>query len=209
VAEPKPAPKENLRPLPNLWLKDVLAQPQLKHDWFACLVYAKLAERIGNSSEGQFGAARCWFIALDECQELGDPVFHGVFLTEKGGFGFLNHEHMARLYNGVAFLGTMTSAIEGIEVSLLGVGLAAGGEIVFIISDGYQARFDVPEPTLANLLARLRESGALVFSATEALATREPLEVAWTARVTQANPEEPQALESTQARPGANATALG
>jgi hypothetical protein len=49
----KPAAKD--RSLPNTWLKDVLAQRPIRPDWFTCLVYGKLAERIGNSREGKLG----------------------------------------------------------------------------------------------------------------------------------------------------------
>ena len=52
-SEPKPAPAESPpkpleppRPLPNLWLKEVLAQPALPPDWFSVLVYTMMAGRF-------------------------------------------------------------------------------------------------------------------------------------------------------------------
>ncbi len=43
------------KPLPNSWLENVLAQPPIRHEWFACIVYSKIAERFGNSRDGTFG----------------------------------------------------------------------------------------------------------------------------------------------------------
>ncbi len=199
VAEPGFKPRALARPLPNVWLKEVLSQPALQHDWFACLAYRKMAERFGNSSEGKFGPGTCWFISLGESADIGDPAFKGVFLTEKGSLGFLNQEQMARFYNGIAFLGTQKSALEGIEVSLVAVGLDAQQRVVFLLSDNYRGQFGVTEAILIKVLNRLGESGAVIMSIREALASPEPLEVVWTVPANQPDPNDPQALESTRA----------
>lgn len=185
----------------NLWLKEILAQPVLPHDWFACLVYSKAAERFGNSSEGKFGPAGCWFIALGIVDDIEDPEFKGLFLTEKGSIGFLNEGQMARFYNGVAFVGARQAALEGIEVHLVAMGLDAQERVVFIVSNDYREKFGVPETTLAEVLDRLSQYGALVMSVAEVLATWISLEVVWTAPVTQLEPNEPRALEHTRPAP--------
>jgi hypothetical protein len=187
---------EPSKPLPNLWLENVLAQPELRHDWFACLVYSKMAERFGNSREGKFGPGACWFISLGETEDIDDPAFKGIFLTEKGGFGFLNAGQMARFYNGVAFVGTQKWALEGIQVNLVAAALDAHERVVFILNDDYRAKFGVPDSTLGEVLERLTEHGSVLMSVAEALASREPLTVVWTVPMEQANPNDPEALES-------------
>ena len=102
----------------------------------------------------------------------------------------------ARFCHGVAFLGTRHQALEGIEVSLIAVGLDAAERVVFILGDDYQAHFDESEAALGEVLHRLGASGAIVLGVSEALAAREPLEVVWTAPAEQPNPGEPQALET-------------
>ena len=74
--------------MPNLWLKEILAQPALPPDWFSVLAYSKMAERFGNSNEGKFGPCECWFISLGESEDIADPAFMGIFITEKGSLGF-------------------------------------------------------------------------------------------------------------------------
>jgi len=183
---------------PNLWLKGILAQPALPHDWFACLIYSKVAERFGNSSEGKFGAGKCWVISLGETEDIEAPEFKGIFLTEKGSLGFLNEGQMARFCNGVAFIGARHAALEAIQVNLLAVGMDANERVVFIVNEGYSDKFGVPEGTLIEVLARLNQSGAVVISVAEALAGQVPLDIVWTAPVTQLEPDEPQALEHTK-----------
>jgi hypothetical protein len=183
--------------LPNAWLQEILAQPALQHDWFACLVYRKMAERFGNSSEGRFGPSPCWFINLGGPNDITDPAFTGIFLTEKGSLGFLSQGQLARFCHEVAFLGDKQAALEGIQVSLVAVGLDAQERLVFILSDGYRAQFGVAEAMLAEVLDRLREAGAVILSVAETLASRVALEVAWTAPAEQPDPSAPQALEST------------
>ena len=119
-------------------MEEILAQPALPHDWFACLVYSKAAERFGNSSEGKFGPVGCWFITLGGVDDIEDPEFKGLFLTEKGSIGFLNEGQMARFYNGVAFVGARQVALEGIAVHLVAIGLDAQERVVFIVSNDYR-----------------------------------------------------------------------
>jgi hypothetical protein len=193
-SQPSLEPVDKLKPLPNLWLEETFARQPIRHDWFACLAYSKLAARFGNSREGKFGLSACWAVALGETKEIGEPAFKGIFLTEKGGLGFLNQGHVARFNKGVAFIGTH----EGIDVSLVGVGLDVQQRIVFIITDNYRAKFGVPDQTLTQELARLGEYGALIMSVQETLQSPEPLEVVWTVPAEQENPGDPQALESSR-----------
>ena len=109
---------------------------------------------------------------------------------------------MARFYSGVAFVGARQAALEGIEVHLVAIGLDAQERVVFIVSNDYCEKFGVPETTLAEVLDRLSQYGAMVMSVAEVLASGIPLEVVWTAPVTQLEPNEPQALEHTWPAPG-------
>jgi hypothetical protein len=196
AAPPAPA----IRPRPNLWLKPVLDRPPAPHEWFACLVYTKMAEHFGNSSEGYFGPFPCWFCSLGEAESISDPAFRGVFLTQKGGLGYLNHGHVARFRNQVAFVGTLESTIEAIGVDLLAVGADTQQRIVFVVTEGYRAKFDLPEQTVVAELTRLKDYGALVLSASEILQNTDPVEVMWTVPAEQENPNDPQAMEDL--RPG-------
>jgi hypothetical protein len=185
--------------LPNAWLEPILSQPPIRFDWFSCLIYDKMAEHFGNSHQGQVGPMSCWAVALGETEDIGDSAFRGIFLTEKHGLGFLNHGHMARFYKGVAFIGTQDSALEGIGINLVAVGIDVDQRIVFIVAVDYLAKFDVPERALKEELARLIESGARVLSVIEALGSTVALEVVWTVPAEQQNPMDPQALESVPA----------
>ena len=185
--------------MPNLWLKEILAQPALSHDWFAVLAYSKMAERFGNSTEGKLGPVAGWFISLGESEDIADPAFKGIFLTEKGSLGFLNEGQMARFYNGVAFIGARQAALEGIHIDLVAVGLDASQRVVFILSDDYRSKFGVPDACLSDVLTRLSDFGVSIMGVAETLASREPLEVVWTVPADQSDPNDPQALESTSA----------
>jgi hypothetical protein len=198
AVEPIPKRVEAPRPLPNLWLSEILGRPALRQDWFANLVYSKIAERVGNSNEGKFGPCACWFSSLSESEDIAAPEFKGIFLTEKGSLGFLNKGQIARFHNGVAFFGTRELAHEGIEVDLLGVGLDAQDRLVFILCDNYQAQFDVPETALMEVVRRLGAAGAVIMGVRETLTSREPLEVVWSVPAEQSDPDNPDALESTR-----------
>ncbi len=194
----QPAPKraETSRPLPNLWLSKILAQPASPNDWFNRLAYGNLAERFGNSTEGRFGPSHCWFVRLGESEDMDDPAFKGIFFTERGSLGFLNQGQLARFNHGVAFLGTRESALEGIDVNLVAVGLDSQERVLFVLSDNYRGQFGVPETALMEVVRRLGECGASIMSVQETLSSREPLEVVWTVPAEQADPENPEALES-------------
>jgi hypothetical protein len=198
MAEPLAKPVGLARSLPNLWLKEILAQPLYHHEWIAVLVYSKMAEWFGNSSEGKFGPSSCWFVSLGESEDIADPAFKGIFITEKGSIGFLNNGQMARFYNRIVFVGPQQSALEGIQVDLIAVGLDAQQRLVFVLSDDYRRRFGVPEMTLAEVLSRLRDCGVVVQSAREILASPEPLEVVWTVPAEQEDPSSPEAQEHTR-----------
>lgn len=196
VAEPGIKRVSLPKPLPNLWLKEILAQPPHHHEWFAALAYRKMAEWLGNSITGKFGPSECWFIRLGDSEDIADPAFKGIFITEKGSLGFLNKGQMARFYNRMAFLGTQQSALEGLQVDLLAVSLDARQRLVFIVSDNYRRQFGVPETILAEVLNRLSDHGAVVLSVREILASPERLEVVWTVPAEQADPSSPEARES-------------
>jgi hypothetical protein len=185
-----------LRPVPNLWLKAVLDRPPLEHEWFACLAYTKLAEYFGNSGEGFFGPFPCWACSLTDVEDIAHPAFRGVFLTHKGGLGYLNQGQIARFRNEVAFIGTLESTIEAIGVSLVAVGTDLQRRIFFIVTEGYRAKFGMPEQIVAQELARLRKYGAWVMSVNEVLQSPEALDVVWTVPAEQENPSDPQAVES-------------
>ncbi len=193
-----PRPAETRKPLPNLWLEPLLTQEPAGHEWLTFLVYGKMAEWFGNSNESQFGVSPCWAIALSETEDASDPGFKGIFLTAKGGLGFINQGHLARFQNGVVFLGTPEAALEGIDVRLLAAGLDAEGGVIFVVAQGYRAKFGVPEPAVKGELERLKQYGVAVMSVREALENRVPIEVAWTVPRLQADPEDPQVVESTR-----------
>ena len=187
---------ETPRRLPNLWLKDLLSQAAVRHDWLAPLAYRKMARHFGRSSEGSFGASPCWFISLNEETNVAAPAFKGVFLTEKGGLGFLGRGHVVRFNNGVAFVGRVESTHEGLDVNLVGLGLTARNEVAFIPGDNYQSKFEVPTTTFTELLKQLSESGAVILSISETLASHDPIEVLWTLPAEHPDPNNPQVLES-------------
>ena len=168
----------------------------MRQDWFACLVYTRLAEHFGNSSEGYFGPFPCWACSLGEVENISDPAFRGVFLTQKGGLGYLNRGHVARFRNEVAFIGTLETTIEGIGVHLVAVGADTEQRVVFVVTEGYRAKFDLPDQAVAEELARLKDYGALVLSASEVLQNTDPIEVIWTVPAEQENPDDPQAVEN-------------
>jgi hypothetical protein len=198
--EPTTQPAQLVRPLPNLWLEGILDRPSIRHDWFTSLAYSKLAEYFGNSREAMFGPIPCWACSLGDMDDVCDPAFRGIFLTQKGGLAYLNQGHIARLNNEVAFVGTLESAIEGIGVKLKAVGADSQQRIVFIVTEGYRTKFGIQEQIVAQELMRLREYGGFVMSANEVLHSPEPLDVVWTVPAKQDNPSEPQAVENL--RPG-------
>ena len=206
-SKPAPRPAETIRPLPNQWLQAVLHNIAARHDWFPCLVYRQMAEHFGNSCEGFFGPFPCWACSLGGVEDISAPGFRGIFLTQKGGLGYLNHGHIARFRNGVAFIGTLESVIEAIDVNLLAAGVDSQQRIVFIVTEGYRARFGIPEQTVIHELTRLREHAAVVMSPSEALQSPEPIEVIWTVPAQQENPDDPQAVETL--RPSASAADAG
>jgi hypothetical protein len=185
-----------VRPPPNSWLEAILKRPSIRPHGFTCLLYRKLAEYFGNSAEGMFGPIPCWACSLGDVDDVCDPAFRGVFLTQKGGLAYLNQGHIARFHNEVAFVGTLESAIEGIGVSLKALGADSQQRIVFIVTEGYRAQFGIPEQTVAGELTRLREHGALVLSVNEVLHSFEPIEVVWSVPAEQEDPNDPQAVEN-------------
>jgi len=193
-----PAAPPPPKPLPNSWLAEVLAQPPIRHDWFACTMYGTLAKRFGNSHDGVFGPSHCWSVALGETEDIGEPGFKGLYLTEKHGLGFLCEGQTARFNRGVAFVGTQETAIQGIGVNLVAVGLDTQERFVFVITDGYRKQFGVPEQSLAQEFARLEKHGALIRSVSELLHGQDPIEVLWTVPAAQEDPSDPQALESVR-----------
>jgi hypothetical protein len=193
--EPAVQSAQPIQPSVNSWLKAIFVRPSLQHSGFTCLIYRKIAEHFGNSGEGMFGPIPCWVCSLGDVEDVCDPAFRGVFLTQKGGLAYLNQGHIARFHNAVAIVGTLESTIEGIGVDLKAVGADSQQRIVFIVTEDYRTRFGIPEHNVAEELARLREFGALVKSVNEVLRTPEPIEVVWSVPAEQEDPNDPQAAE--------------
>lgn len=194
------APSEPPKPGPNLWMRPALAEPPIRHDWFACLVYTEMARLFGNSFETRLGLSNCWASAMGETRDPSHPEFKGVFLTEKGGLGYLNCGHIVRFNKGVAFLGTQENALEGIGITLLAIGLDSDERVVFIVNDNFRSKFGVPAQKVAEELARLQQFGSLIMSVDEVLAIDDPIEVLWTAPAQQSDPANPQAIEHHRPR---------
>jgi len=140
--------------------------------------------------------SRCWSVALEETEDIADPAFKGIFLTEKHGLGFICREQMARFNHGVTFLGTQQSALQGIGVGLLGAGFDIRQRLVLVITEDYRKKFGVPEQALKQELGRLAECGAVILSARELLQSQDPIAVLWTVPAEQENAENPQTTES-------------
>lgn len=189
-------PTQAIKPLPNLWLKAVLSGASLRQDWFTCLIYRKLAEHFGNSAEGFFGPFPCWVCSLGAVEDISDPAFRGVFLTERSWLGYLNQGRIARFRNEVAFLGTLESTIEGVGVSLVAAGKDSQQRILFVACENYRTKFGLPELTVTQELARLREYGASLMSINEVLQNPEPIEVVWTVPAHLEDLSEAQAVET-------------
>jgi hypothetical protein len=183
-------------PSPNTWLASILAQPPIRFDWLSSLLYAKTAERFGNSRAGSIGPGSGWAVALGEVSDVADPAFKGIFLTQKGGFGFLGRDAMLRFHRGVVFLGSRASVLEGIDVNLIALGLFEQGDLAFVVSDGFTSKFDVPQQVVGRELPRLSNAGATVLSKREVLVSARALELVWTVPADQPTPLEPEALES-------------
>jgi hypothetical protein len=194
---PRPAQKAPKPSSPtNQWLTDILAQPVIRFDWLGSLLYASIAERFGNSREGTFGPGKCWSVTLGEVVDVEDPNFKEVFLTQKGGFGFLGQNALLRFHKGVVFLGSRENVLEGIGVSLIAVGLDAGSKLVFIVSEEYKSKFGVAERIIENELTRLDSAGAIILTQKEVVESCRSIELVWTVPADQADPINPQAVES-------------
>jgi hypothetical protein len=85
-------------------------------------------------------------------------------------------------------------------VKLKAVGADSQQRIVFIVTENYRTQFGIPVQTVAEELARLKEYGASVMSASEVLHSPEPIAVVWSVHAKQQNPSELQAVE--ELRPG-------
>jgi len=194
--EPVVPPAEPPKPGPNAWLKTVLEPPPIRHDWFVCLVYSRMAEFVRSSSPGQLGAVNCWSIALGDIEDVSDVDFRGIFLTEKNGFGYLNADHIIRFNKGVVLLGTQNEAIEAIGVNLIAAGFDMEGRSLFVVSEGYRQKFGLPEPAVRQQLDRLYEYGAVILSVPEALNYPVPVDILWTVPLAQSDPDNPQPVES-------------
>ena len=148
-----------------------------------------------------FGPIPCWASSLGDVEDVCDPAFEEFFLTKKGGLAYLNQGHIARFHNEVAFVGTLESTIEGIGVSLKAVGADSQQRIVFIVTEGYRAQFGIPEQTVAEELARLREYGASLMSVNEVLHNLDPIEVVWSVPAEQEDLSDAQAVEDSRPEP--------
>lgn len=135
---------------------------------------------------------------LGDIEDVCDPAFRGVFLTQKGGLAYLNQGYIARFHNAVAIIGTLESTIEGIGVHLRAVAADSRQRIVFIVNERLRTQFGIPEQIVAEELARLRQYGALVLSAPDLLAAPDPIEVVWTVPAEQEDPGDPQGVENVR-----------
>lgn len=185
-------------PPPNLWLRKALARQPIRFDWFTCLVYEKLAAWAGNSNQGQLLGNECWFIRLSETGAPGDSDFKGVFDTRNGCFGFLHGAAMLRFENNAISLGTLDSCLTAPDVHPVAVGVDEAGTMVFIVSEGYRSRFGTPETELLPKLEQLKPAGAALLSIREALESRLPLQMVWTAPAPESLDAEPEALEHSR-----------
>ena len=202
-----PSVVREAKPLPNLWLKSILAQPPIRYDWFDCLVYRMIAARFGNSMETKIGDSSCWIVALGDVRDFGDPGFKGVFMAAEGAVGYLERGHLARFRRGVCYLGTPESGIEGPGVDLQAVGMDAARRIIFVVRGEYLGKFGVAGPPTVQEWLRSIESGARILNVQEVLNSPEPLEIVWTAPEQQPNPMDPQGLESLRPEsPAADST---
>ena len=208
LPRPLPAPPADLTPRPaevatpkarlstNRWLAPILAQPVIRFDWLTSLLYANIAERFGNSREGMIGPAKCWSVALGEVLGVEDPNFKGVFLTQKGGFGFLGQHTLLRFHKGVVFLGSRETVLEGIGVSLIAVGLDTESRLLFIVADEYRSRLGATDRIIASELTRLDAAGAVILTREEAIEFSRVIELVWTVPADQADPINPEAIEN-------------
>ena len=105
---------------------------------------------------------------------------------------------------GLLVLGAGESAVKALDVRLVALGLDSAEQLVFAVSDGYRAKFGLPEASVSARLASLQEHSILLLSVTEILNSSDPIKVAWTVPAAQEKPAEPQALESLQ--PGSRPT---
>jgi hypothetical protein len=188
-------PAEISRILPNAWLKEPLSNASVRHEWLAPLAYRKMARHFENSSEGTFGGSPCWFITLNGEQDIAARGFKGIFLTEKGGLGFLSQGQIARFNNGAAFLGKIETVHEALGVELVGLGLSGRSQVTFIVADDYRNKFELAGGTLIEMLKHLNKSGAIIMSIQEMLHDHERLEVLWTLPASQPDPDNPQVVE--------------
>jgi hypothetical protein len=187
TSEPPPLP-------PNDWLRSILARTSIRFDWFACLVYSSMAAQFGNSREGMLGPKRCWSIALGNTTEIATPDFKGLFLTEKGGLGFIGQGRLVRFHRGVVFLGSTEAVLEGIGVSLTAVGLDYADRIIFVVTEEYRSRFGVSAQQVSTEEALLTDAGAKLLTIAELLASPDPVKILWTVPAEQTNPNDPQPL---------------
>lgn len=205
VHQPPKPPLPQSEPHPNLWLKPILERQPIRYDWLTCLVYGRIAAWLHNSREGELFGRKCWFVEVNESepeeQSMSDRNLKAIFLEADGGFGFVNGDWFCLFEKERATVGSNESSLKAEPVRLMGAGLDACDRFVFIVSDGHRSRWGVPEDGLTSVLARLKESGAVVLSLSEALESSEPLQVVWTVPVEQANPADPQALETRRAQP--------
>jgi hypothetical protein len=195
AAAPPPVVRE-AKPLPNIWLKAILAQPPIRYDWFDCLAYRMIAERFGNSRENKIGNSSCWIVALGDVQEFENPDFKGFFMAADGGVGYLERGRLARFRRGVCYLGTPESGIEGPGVDLQAIGVDTVGRIIFVVRGDYLGKFGVAGPPTVQEWLRSIESGARILTVQEVLNSLEPLEIVWSVPEQQPNPIDPQGVES-------------
>lgn len=202
AAPPSPQPATAPAALPNAWLGGALGQVPIRYDWLACLLYRQVAEYFHNSGEAELKLGRCWRVALNSLEQPPDAPSRWLFLTQKGGLGFIGGGRMARFNRGVAFIGTQEAVLEGIDVHLAAVGLFDRDHIAFVIRDSFRSKFGVQETIVGQELKSLSEAGASLLTIREVLESPRALEIVWTVPAEQANPADPQACQNRRPGPG-------
>ncbi len=205
---PPPSPPSLKREArPNLWLKPILAQQPIRFDWLACLMYERIATWLRNSREGELLGHKCWVVEINEAQGedalTAERCSKAIVLKGDGGFGFVRDNWICLFENGRVAFGPNESPLKADQVRLMATGMNAVGRFVFVVNDGYRSQ--LPKEQLIAMLAQLEQKGAVLLSAEELFESCEAMQVVWTVPVEQANPADPQALESIPTEPGTTA----
>ncbi len=183
---------------PNQWLKPILEKQAIRFDWFACVVYSKIANYFHDSREATIDATKCWLISLTDVEDLTEPAFKGIFLADDGTFGFFGGGCKVQFQDGGVQLQIEETVLRSSDVRLHAVAMENNGLFVFVVGEGFSSKFGVPDPVMAVEMSFLKERGVVLRSTKQVLASHEPIEVIWTVPVEQTDPADPQAVETSR-----------